>query len=583
MLKKLYILILAILFAAVLITGLVSYQVISAYNDQNNRQFLISAANMIQLELDSGQTPVAAADYALQVFNHPQFVLRITIVDRQGNVQYDNEADSSQMENHLYRPEIAFALKNHETGFAVRYSSTLNAEFLYAAQYDAGRDLVIRTSMPVFSSRTGLWKMFVTILIVLAVSLVVLVVIAAFITRRITSPLQDLKRAATAMAAGRYDVRVHQMGQDGGELPALADAFNTMADRLQVTVRDLEDRNARLDVIFDTMADPLLAVSASSAVTFMNRRARELFGRDLDPTQAVYPLLLITHNPDSEKLVAQAVAAGKSAKADLLLRTVQGLSTFQVIASPVRSQPVEGVILAFHDVTESRKLQKMRTDFVANVTHELRTPLTSIRGFIETLRNGAINNPAVAGRFLEIIDIEAERLHQLISDILVLSEIEYLHEDKDQESFNLNALIDDVAVLLDDAANAAKVALVVENAGEPLPVKANPHRIKQVLINLVDNGIKYNQPGGKVFITASRLADGQVSLQVRDTGVGINPEHQERIFERFYRVDKSRSRELGGTGLGLSIVKHIAQLYGGSARVESRVGEGSAFTVLLNI
>jgi len=225
----------------------------------------------------------------------------------------------------------------------------------------------------------------------------------------------------------------------------------------------------------------------------------------------------------------------------------------------------------------------MRSDFVANVTHELRTPLTSIRGFIDTLRNGAINKPEVADRFLEIIDIEADRLHKLISDILILSEIEDLPQDRDFETFNLYELIDDITVLLDESASENKVSIIADTDGPPLLVQANRFRIKQILINLTDNAIKYNYPGGKVFISAQRLPNSQVRLTVRDTGPGILREHQERVFERFYRVDTSRSRELGGTGLGLSIVKHIAQLYGGTARVVSEPGQGATFIVDLMI
>ncbi len=583
MLKKLYTLIITILVAAVLVTGVVSYQVLSNYNDRNNRQYLLSAAGVIQQELTENQSPADAANHAMSIFNRDDAVLRITIVSRQGTVLFDNEADSSQMDNHLYRPEIAYAFQNHETGYAVRRSTTLNTDLLYAALYDAGRDSVIRTAMPVFASKAGLYEMLLTILVVLAVSLVVLVAVASLTTRWITRPLQDLNQAAKAMAAGRYSVRVRQLRQSDKEMTALAGAFNKMAEQLQITVRDLEDRSVRLDVILNTMTDPLLAVSSANAVTFMNQRAREVFGRDLDPATTLYPLLLITHSPESEQLVTRAITEGKPVKADLAMMTVQGMTTYLVIASPIHSAAADGVILSFHDVTEARKLQKMRSEFVANVTHELRTPLTSIRGFIETLRDGAVNNPAVAGRFLDIIDIEAERLNKLINDILSLSEIEDLHEEKDLEAFDLNALIDDVAVLLDDTATAGKVSLIVGHGGEPLPVKANRYRIKQVLINLMDNAVKYNREGGKVYVDAARQDDGTVRLSVRDTGVGIDPEHQERIFERFYRVDKSRSRELGGTGLGLSIVKHIAQLYGGYATVESRIGEGSVFTVVLKI
>lgn len=582
MLKRLYILIMAVAAIAILATGLVAIQVISSYNEQNNRDYLLSAARLIQIEMKDGRTAEQASALTLQASSASENKMRITIVSRQGDVLYDNEA-TGPLENHLFRPEISYALQNKTIGSAVRRSSTLNEDMRYLALYDANQDLVIRTAMPLKVYRTGLNSILLAIVIVMGVALLLLVLIGSAMVRRITRPLVKLKQAALAMSAGELHTRVHYLQDNGGEISALANAFNTMAQRLETVVHDLEDKNARLDVIFNSMTDPLLVMSSAASVTYMNRTARETFGRSLDPEKSVYPLLLITHSEDTEKLVGKALAAAKPVSAELSLRTVRGEVTYQIMASPILTPGSSGVIMTFHDISESKKLQKMRSDFVANVTHELRTPLTSIRGFIETLRGGAIRNPEHAERFLEIIDIEAERLHMLISDILILSEIENLREEKDRETFDLNALIDDVAVLLDDAAAAGKVNIVVEAGETPLPVSANRYRIKQILINLADNAIKYNQPGGKVYLSAERQPDGKVRLTVRDTGLGIPPEHQDRIFERFYRVDASRSKELGGTGLGLSIVKHIAQLYDGAASVASQPGEGSTFTVTLAI
>jgi len=348
-------------------------------------------------------------------------------------------------------------------------------------------------------------------------------------------------------------------------------------------VHDLEDRNARLDVILNSLVVPLIVVARSRDVVFINLTAQNLFDRHLDPEQAQFPLILITHQAATEELVDECLQNRAAVSREMTITTVRGPLVFQVTASPISYTNSDSAILTFLDISQARQLQRLRSEFVANVTHELRTPLTSIRGFIETLRHGAIDKPDVARRFLDIIDIEAERLHKLISDILVLSEIEDLKSDNERETFNLNALIDDVAVLLDDTAMANKVSIVPETDDETLMVSANSYRLKQVLINLVDNAIKYNREGGRVEIQACRINDQKVELRVSDNGPGIAPEHQERLFERFYRVDTSRSRELGGTGLGLSIVKHIAQLYGGSARVESKLGQGTTFIVELMI
>jgi len=227
-------------------------------------------------------------------------------------------------------------------------------------------------------------------------------------------------------------------------------------------------------------------------------------------------------------------------------------------------------------------LQDMKSEFAANVSHELKTPLTSIRGFIDTLRSTENIDPTIQKRFLEIIDIEAQRLHQLINDVLQLSEIERIEQDPETERFDINPLIAETINMLREKAAERKIELIWAE-GEPLPVLASSFRIKQILVNLLDNAINYNREGGTVQVKAVREPDRMISITVRDTGEGIAEEHLTRIFERFYRVDKSHSRELGGTGLGLSIVKHIAQLYGGSATAISEVGKGSTFTVRMRI
>jgi two-component system phosphate regulon sensor histidine kinase PhoR len=233
--------------------------------------------------------------------------------------------------------------------------------------------------------------------------------------------------------------------------------------------------------------------------------------------------------------------------------------------------------LFIQDITKVRKLEQLRTEFVSNVTHELKTPITSIRGFIETLKNGSINNEKVAIRFLEIIDIESERLYALINDILQLSEIETKYQDTDLERLSLKSAVDDVFEVLQNIAGEKNIQL--ENkVDEKVLIKANRNRMKQLILNLVDNGIKYNVQNGSVTVDAYR-DKGKVIISVKDTGIGIPSEHIARIFERFYRVDKGRSRDMGGTGLGLSIVKHIVNLYNGDIKVNSEVNRGTEFII----
>jgi two-component system phosphate regulon sensor histidine kinase PhoR len=253
----------------------------------------------------------------------------------------------------------------------------------------------------------------------------------------------------------------------------------------------------------------------------------------------------------------------------------------RISTNPIKSKEDSdtnlGGIIFIQDITSIRKLEQIRTDFVSNVTHELKTPLTSIRGFIETLRSGAVNDKAVADRFLEIIDIEAERLYVLINDILQLSEIENKQKDINIGRHNLNSIVDETLSILQGVADKKNISLTSE-IDKDLSIVANRDRIKQMLINLIENGIKYTLENGSVHVYAAKKA-GKVLISVKDTGIGIPQEHLSRIFERFYRVDKGRSRNMGGTGLGLSIVKHIVNLYNGDIKVISTPGTGTEFII----
>jgi two-component system phosphate regulon sensor histidine kinase PhoR len=583
MLKRIYGLVIAIVIIAVLVTGLVAFDVISQYNDVVKNRFLASMARVIEGEIEEGDNPQAAAEEALADFSELGDLLRVTIINVDGSVIYDNSADPEEMDNHLSRPEVAFALKNESTGSAIRTSTTLGLDMLYLAHYYPEKNIIIRTAMPLSEHRAGMNDFIRTAAIILLLVMAALGIIGAVMVRYLTRPLARLRESAIAMSKGDLSARVLPTGDETSEIAALSGSFNDMAEKLEKSINDLEERNARLDAILDAMTDPVIAVAEGCAVTFMNSHAKSVFGRDINPAKAVYPLVLITHSQATEEIANRAMSENNTFSGEYVLSTELGEMVYNVVASPIISSSSVGAIITFHDISEARRVQKMRSDFVANVTHELRTPLTSIRGFVETLRRGAINDRKVADRFLEIIDIEAERLNQLINDILVLSEIETVKEEQNLEKFDMNELMDDVAVLLDDMAAEQKVGLILNHENQRLEVSANRQRIKQILINLIDNAIKYNIEGGKVFVSACRLESGRLELKVADTGPGIAPEHQERVFERFYRIDKSRSREMGGTGLGLSIVKHIAQLYHGYASVRSEPGEGTTFTVVLDI
>jgi two-component system phosphate regulon sensor histidine kinase PhoR len=490
------------------------------------------------------------------------------------------------MENHLYRPEISTAIETRSVGQAIRESATQNIEVYYYARYQPELDLLIRTAMPMVTYLEALNSIEVQFLVFFGIALLALVLIGLLSAAFLTKPLTDLKKASIAMSGGNYKVRVVQRLDDKTEIGEVSRAFNTMAGKLETVVLELDDKNLEMNAILNSIGNSILVVDKNLNVTFMNRYTREEFVDQSYSEEKTYPLISIVHSREVENTANRVISDKKAEHAEMVINTRKGTKSFRVIALPMTSPKFGGAIITFQDVTQMQKLQQMRSEFVSNVTHELKTPLTSIRGFVDTLRQGAMKNPEVAERFLEIIDVEAERLYKLISDILSLSEIEEMKQDSDASVFDLNPLFDEVMVLLDDEAVAKHVTMItseVEEISEPFMVKANRYRIKQILINLIENAIKYNVDNGKVYISAERSSTDEVVLKVRDTGYGIAKEHLPRIFERFYRVDKSRSKELGGTGLGLSIVKHIAMLYGGNASAESTVGQGSEFTVTLKI
>ena len=586
MLKRIYVLIGTVLLLSVFFTGLIAFNVIDKFNRETNESKLHSAANLITMQLKSGQPYDGITSLLKTTFNSKGENIRYTIIDLNGKVIYDNEMDASTMENHLFRQEVNAAIKSKSTGQSIRRSGTLNIETYYFALYQSELGLVVRTSIPMVEYLGTLYAMGGQFVIVVGIALIALIVIGLFTTAIVTRPLIDLKKAAISMSSGKYNTRAIKSLYDNSEVGEVSQAFNKMAEELESVVYELAGKNLEMNSILNSIGNPVIAVDNTLSVTFMNSYTRDEFIDSSYSETGVYPLISIVRNIEIERLVNSTISSRKPVNSKVVMNTRKGTKLFRIVALPMTSPKAGGAIITFQDITQMQKLEQMRSDFVANVTHEIKTPLTSIRGFVDTLRQGAIKNPEVSERFLEIIDVEAERLHKLINDILSLSEIEDMKEDIDSSVFDLNSLIDEVMVLLDDAAVEKHVTMISgegQETTEPFFVKASRNRIKQILINLVENAIKYNVDNGKVYITVERDKNGEVLIKVRDTGNGIPKEHIPRVFERFYRVDKSRSKELGGTGLGLSIVKHIAMLYGGNASVESTIGRGSEFIVKLKI
>lgn len=502
---------------------------------------------------------------------------RVTIIASDGKVLADTFAESAKMENHAGRPEVMEALKNG-AGSEIRNSATIGEKFMYLATYSPGLGLIIRVAAPVNSLDVIRNSIILNALGTILLAVVITLFIARYFSSYLTMPVARLadRYGKSKAATDKADRRKRD------EIGLLSETLEDMTKRVEGIILELKDRNARVNTIINSMENGLVAVDRDMRVITINPPAKKIFDETERADEIGKPLIQVIRNRKLYDMLEESVRTDNAVRDEEVMYH-GGKHVVSITVSPIyaedRMNGNTGALAFINDITALRRLEEMRTDFVSNVTHELKTPLTSIRGFVETLKNGALEDRTVSEKFLDIIDIEADRLSNLINDILELSEIENMKQDQALSPFMLKDLACEVAQMLEREAGEKQVKFDIAVNPE-VALNANRDRIKQLLINLMDNAVKYNKPGGSVEVWAER-SQGTVHIHVRDTGIGISEENRQRIFERFYRVDKGRSREMGGTGLGLSIVKHIAGLYGGSARVLSEEGKGSEFIVSL--
>ncbi|MBE3577866.1 MAG: phosphate regulon sensor histidine kinase PhoR [Limnochordales bacterium] len=404
-----------------------------------------------------------------------------------------------------------------------------------------------------------------------------------FPRRYVLQPLQALTAHARAIAAGDFRLPRLSAGREGNdEVRELALAIGAMARQLEETFREIKQQSVQLEGILRSLLNGVIAIDRRHRIVLFNPVAERYFG--VSAAEATGRVLLeVIRHFELATLCEEVLASGVPKTRELTVLLGSEERILQTQAAPVTggtgTDVTAGVVVVFHDITELRRLERVRKDFVANVSHELRTPLTSIKGFVETLLDGAMNDPATCRRFLEIINQQTDRLVALVNDLLDLSRVESADIPLRRRPVDINALADEVGITLGPRAQGQGLRLELDLApGLPL-LYADDELLRRLLLNLVDNAIKYTPAGGRVVIRTRPEKTGGVALAVSDTGVGIPKRDLARIFERFYRVDKARSRQLGGTGLGLSIVRHIVEKHGATIEVESEVGEGSTFTV----
>ncbi len=401
--------------------------------------------------------------------------------------------------------------------------------------------------------------------------------VAYLLNRAITSPLQNLLVAVRRLQEREFGRKV--LVQSTDEIGQLGKAFNELSETLEELFFTISDREGTLDTVLSSMDDGVVAVNMRREVILANRAAADLFHHGAEAMIGKNQFEA-TRNEELSRLLEKTMDGRNSFSQEMRLRSGSE-RTIAVTSSPLEDQRgrIQGAVAVMRDVTSLRHLEQMRQEFVANVSHELRTPLTSIKGFAETLLNGNLENRELSERFLTIINNETDRMISLINDLLDLSRIESGKQPLKKAAVDMKEVFADTVLMLKGKADE-KGVIIENNVYNSAIVEGDEKLLKQVALNLVDNGVKYNSPGGKVWIEAERGLDS-IEFIVGDTGLGIPTEHLDRIFERFYRVDKGRARHMGGTGLGLAITKHIIDKHKGTIAIESRVGKGTKIRITL--
>lgn len=549
--------------------------------DQVHRRLQHSAATVLNLlEEPFKENPDVKLLESLKTIA-AQNETRITLIAQDGSVIVDSEREPKTMENHGDRAEVLQA-KASGIGSSRRSSPTLGIPMMYLAIRAGDADApdgYVRVSVTLDSVEAEVESVqrlvFVTSVVVSLMSLALMF----YILTRITQPLTRLTGAANAIAGGDLRQTVEVPG--GDELGTLGAAFNLMSQELSARVselnqtsQELRESTQLLSTVFGSMVEGVLAVDNEERILFANRAARTLLDfEDRDPVGL--RIWECVRNETVQTVVRHAMnGLERSVECELPRNNI----VVEIRSTPLTAEGRSGVVLVLHDVTELRRLGNVRREFVSNVSHELKTPLTIIQTATETLLDGALEDTEYAKRFLKRINEQGARLHELIVDLLQLARVESGEHAFYFSNVAISPIIASVAEELSALAHSGQVELLVEPVEEEILVKADQSALRTILENLLTNGLKYTPASGKVTVTWRR-DHAHALIQVRDTGVGIPSEHHDRIFERFYRVDRARTREIGGTGLGLSIVKHLANVLEAEVTLESEVGRGSVFSL----
>ncbi|MBN2125649.1 MAG: HAMP domain-containing protein, partial [Deltaproteobacteria bacterium] len=507
--------------------------------------------------------------------------MRVTVILPSGRVVGDSEEDPSSLDNHLDRPEVRGALTG-EIGSSSRYSLSLDRRMMYvavSAKKDGRVLALVRTSVGL----QGVYSELRTLQLRIAIGGLVVAVLAALISyvvsRSITRPLREIRKGAERFARGDFQSRLPVA--DLEEFGALSETMNQMAQELQERVAALTRQREEYEAVLSSMVEGVLGVDTGERILGMNEAAARIFGCGPRKAQG-RSIQEVVRNADLQRFVRSALSSEGPLEKDIP-HYADGERILNAHGSVLRDAAGlrMGALIVLHDITRLRRLENINREFVANASHEIKTPITAIKGFVETLREGAMDDPENARHFLEIIDRHVRRLETLTEDLLSLSRIEDEVEKGriDLEEGRLAEVLKNAVQSREALASGRGIGVEV-SCDEDLRARFDRPLLEQALVNLLDNAVKYSEEGGAVRLAASE-EKGEILISVTDQGCGIEKEHLDRLFERFYRVDDARSRKMGGTGLGLAIIKHIAQAHGGRVTVKSVPGMGSTFTLHL--
>lgn len=504
---------------------------------------------------------------------------RITLIAPNGKVIADSDYDRNKMENHKERPEVQEALSG-ASGKAIRYSNTLGLDMLYVTTpiyHNEQIKGVVRLALPIHAIQMSI-KNFWYILILGLVFIFLLTIIVSFrISNKITKPIEHITKIARNITMQNYSERLKIDRKD--EIGQLGTAINIMAESLENQMTTIYENEKKLMTVLNNMSSGVILVDLNGRIILANPAIESLLGESIEN-------IIGKHHNDVGKqdsisaLIEKVFSNGTSIQTEVEINypSHKFLNSNLVPILDVRGE-INGVLAVLHDITKIKKLETMRTEFVANVSHELRTPITSVKGFAETLLEGTIQDEETKKQFIQIIYNESDRLHRLIVDLLDLSKIELNKEILNLSKFDVKNLIESTVEAMKPQIEKRKLEVILEL--NQIEIIADEDRLKQVIINLFTNAIVYTPENGTIKCKLDKHANGKIKIEVEDTGIGIPPKNLSRIFERFYRVDKARSRESGGTGLGLAIAKHIIESHNGNIQVYSEVDKGTKFVIIL--